>query len=183
MVTGFAPSGRLTTTTGFTRPKRVHAFALRLTSSPSRSSTTWLPASPPSQLHGARAITMVSTFQLTRSARLSLADQKRTKTNEGESRELSGRWTRHRIVRIFSSRDRIGKGQRPALSLGRPDRSCRPSAVVTEPHQGSDVGARLYAPLFGEPARTVRGRFKQHRLIGRPSGLVRFAEVLSRRRR
>jgi hypothetical protein len=37
-VTGFTSSGRLATLNSVTRPKRVHAFALRLTSSPSRAS-------------------------------------------------------------------------------------------------------------------------------------------------
>jgi len=37
-VTGFTLSGRLATLDCVTRPKRVHAFALRLTSSPSRAS-------------------------------------------------------------------------------------------------------------------------------------------------
>jgi hypothetical protein len=85
MVSGFTHSGRLTTTTGVTRPKWVHAFALRLTSSPSRSSTTWLPTPPPSQLHGERAIAMVSTFQLTRSGRLSLTDRNTRKRKHGQN--------------------------------------------------------------------------------------------------
>ena len=79
MVSGFAPSGRLTTTTGVTRPKRVHAFALRLTSSSSRTPYARSPARTPSRFHGERAIPMASTFQLTRSAKLCLANQKVTK--------------------------------------------------------------------------------------------------------
>ncbi len=86
MVSGFAASGRLTTTTGLTRPKRVHAFALRLTSSPSRTPTARLPTPPPSRLHGERAIAMVSTFQLTRSTRLSLTNQKQTKATKNSMR-------------------------------------------------------------------------------------------------
>jgi hypothetical protein len=86
MVSGFAASGRLTATTGLTRPKRVHAFALRLTSSPSRAPTARLPAPPPSRLHGERAIAMGSSFQLTRSARLSLTHQKVTKLTKGGTR-------------------------------------------------------------------------------------------------
>ena len=54
------------------------SLSLRLTSSPSRAPTTRLPAPPPSWLHGERAIAMVSTFQLTRSTRLSLTNQSRT---------------------------------------------------------------------------------------------------------
>ena len=49
------------------------SLTLRQTSSPHRGSANQLPAAPPSRLHGERAIAMVSTFQLTRSTRLSLA--------------------------------------------------------------------------------------------------------------
>jgi hypothetical protein len=52
------------------------SLTLRLTSSPSRAPTTWLPTPPPSQLHGERAIAMISTFQLTRSTRISLTDRR-----------------------------------------------------------------------------------------------------------
>src|SRR5262249_23946451 len=65
-------------TTGLTRPKRVHAYALRLTSSLSRAPTARLPKPPPSRLHGERAIAMGSSFQLSRSARLSLTHHKVT---------------------------------------------------------------------------------------------------------
>src|SRR5262249_48903043 len=57
------------------------SLALRLTSSPSRAPTTRLPASPPSRLHGERAIAMVSTFHLTRSTRLSLAHRNTRNVN------------------------------------------------------------------------------------------------------
>jgi hypothetical protein len=103
MVSGFAASGRLTTTTGLTRPKRVHAFALRLTSSPSRAPTARLPASPPSWLHGERAIAMISTSQLTRSTRLSLTDQKETKATKSESRARNGDEKRQGMMRIVST--------------------------------------------------------------------------------
>jgi len=52
------------------RPKG--SLAPRLTSSRSRAPTTRSPQSPPSRLHGERAISMVSTFQLTRSIELCL---------------------------------------------------------------------------------------------------------------
>jgi len=52
------------------------SLALRLTSSPQRASTIGSPRAPPLRLHAARAINMVSTFQLTRSARLRLAHQR-----------------------------------------------------------------------------------------------------------
>ena len=46
-VSGFTRSGRLATLgQGFTRPNRVHAFALRLTSSRPQASTARLPATP-----------------------------------------------------------------------------------------------------------------------------------------
>ena len=50
----------------------MDSLALRLASSPSQAPTGRLPAPPLSQLHGERAISMVSTFQLTRSTRLTL---------------------------------------------------------------------------------------------------------------
>jgi hypothetical protein len=66
------------------------SLALRLTSSPSRASTTRLPAPPPSRLHGERAIAMVSTFHLTRSTRLSLTHQKETKETKSRAQSLGG---------------------------------------------------------------------------------------------
>jgi hypothetical protein len=69
-VSGFTLSGRLATLTCVSRPKRVHARALRLTPSPSQAPTARSPAPPLGRLHGERAIPMVSTFQLTRSTRL-----------------------------------------------------------------------------------------------------------------
>src|SRR5690606_33050525 len=53
------------------------SLALRLTSSPQRASTHGSPRAPPHRLHVERAINMVSTFQLTRSARLHLAHRRR----------------------------------------------------------------------------------------------------------
>ncbi len=50
----------------------LDSLALRLTSSRSQAPTVQLPAPPLSQLHGERAISMVSSFQLTRSTRLTL---------------------------------------------------------------------------------------------------------------
>jgi hypothetical protein len=69
-VSGFTFSGRMATLTCVSRPKRVHARALRLTPSPPQASTARSPAPPLGRLHGERAIPMVSTFQLTRSTRL-----------------------------------------------------------------------------------------------------------------
>ena len=76
---GFRYSGTLATPIGVTRPNRVHLrYGWRLC----------LPRLQPEdcsirllgQLHGERALTMVSTFQLTKSARFSLAHQ-RTQRN------------------------------------------------------------------------------------------------------
>jgi hypothetical protein len=52
------------------------SLALRLTSSSHRASTAGSPPQPPDRLHGARAFTTASTFQLTRFARLRLTHQK-----------------------------------------------------------------------------------------------------------
>ena len=49
------------------------SLTLRLTPSPHRASTAGSPRQPPARLHGQQAITMVNTFQQTRSARLTLA--------------------------------------------------------------------------------------------------------------
>ena len=49
------------------------SLTLRLTPSPHGASTAGSPRQPPAWLHGQQAITMISTFQQTRSARLSLA--------------------------------------------------------------------------------------------------------------
>jgi hypothetical protein len=59
--------------TSLTRPNRVHAFALRLTPLHQEASTSELLLPPLLQLHSERALTMVSSFQLTRTARLRLA--------------------------------------------------------------------------------------------------------------
>ena len=59
------------------------SLTLRLTPSPHGASTAGSPRHPPDRLHGERAITKVSTFQLTRSTRLNLA---------------------HRITRIYANR-------------------------------------------------------------------------------
>ena len=86
-MSGFTQSGRMATPTCVTRPNRVHAFALRLTPSPSQASTSRLPGTPLSRLHGERAIPMVSTFQLTRSTRLPDApDERRWRSRNQESR-------------------------------------------------------------------------------------------------
>jgi len=52
------------------------SLTLRLTPSPHRASTAGSPRQPPARLHGQQAITMVNTFQQTRSARLSLAHRR-----------------------------------------------------------------------------------------------------------
>jgi len=68
---GFTQSGGLATLTLVTRPNRVHAYyALRLTPLLPWAPTKRSPSQPPRSLHGERALTMVSTFQLTRFARL-----------------------------------------------------------------------------------------------------------------
>ena len=56
----------------------MDSLSLRLTSSRSQAPTAWLPAPPLSQLHGERAISRVSSFQLTRSTRLTLTHPRRT---------------------------------------------------------------------------------------------------------
>jgi hypothetical protein len=68
-ISGFDISGRLATPIRVTRPKG--SLALRLTSSRSQAPTKELPPPPLGPLHGERAIPMVSTSQLTRSAKLS----------------------------------------------------------------------------------------------------------------
>ena len=73
---GFTISGKLATRICVTRPNRVHAFALRLTPLLPGASTAGLLRTPPHQLHGERALTMVHSFQRTRSARLRLAHQR-----------------------------------------------------------------------------------------------------------
>ena len=90
-VSGFIILGSLTTTDA-RHEAETGSLALWLTSSLSRSSTARLPTPPPSLLHGERAIAMVSTFQLTRSGRLSLADPR---TRRGEAmKEIKNAWRR-----------------------------------------------------------------------------------------
>jgi len=84
------------------------SLALRLTSSPSLAPTARLPASPPSQLHGERAIAMVSTFQLTRSTRLSLTDRRKRR---GKSRAEFRGWTNQGKVRMVSTIADATRGQ------------------------------------------------------------------------
>ena len=64
-----------------TRPKQVHVATLRLTCLCTRASTGQLPFPPPGLLHGERAISMVNTFQFTRSVRLGLTHQRNAKGN------------------------------------------------------------------------------------------------------
>jgi len=61
------------------------SLALRLTPSPHRASTAGSPRHPPAWLHGQQAITMICTFQQTRSARLSLAHRR-----HGDTEKASG---------------------------------------------------------------------------------------------
>ena len=98
-VSGFTQSGRLAAPTCVTRPKRVHAFALRLTSLSSRAPHPGSPRRTPSRLHGERAIPMISSFQLTRSAKLSLAHQM-TQMNADEDEE---EWNLLKISREFKN--------------------------------------------------------------------------------
>ncbi len=62
-----------------TRPKRVHAFALRPAGLLRGASTAGLLPTPPASLPVERAIDWITTFQVTRSARLILAHQKAQK--------------------------------------------------------------------------------------------------------
>ena len=71
-ISGFTSSGRLAAPRSGFHEAELDSLALRLTSWPSQAPTGRLPAPPLSQLHGERAISMVSTFQLTRSTRLTL---------------------------------------------------------------------------------------------------------------
>ena len=75
-----------------TRPNRVHAYALRLTPLHQEASTSELLLPPLPQLHGERALTMVSTFQLTRSARLGLAHQRKQRSQRKQSSSLLSLW-------------------------------------------------------------------------------------------
>ncbi len=101
------------------------SLTLRLTSSPSRAPTTRLPASPPSRLHGERASAMVSTFQLTRSTRLSLAHRrKRTGGGKGPAQgelagESTGPWAAPRFLVHFlwEFRHRNLEMKEPSLDL------------------------------------------------------------------
>ena len=70
-ISDFTPSGRMVT------PKRFHeaetgSLALRLTPLPSEAPSAGLLRHPLGQLHGERTISMISTFQLTRTIRLRL---------------------------------------------------------------------------------------------------------------
>ena len=69
-VTGFTLFGRLATLAFVTRPKRVHAFALRLTPSLTGASYRGSLHATPDSLHGERTISMISSFQLTRDDKL-----------------------------------------------------------------------------------------------------------------
>ena len=66
-------SARLAIPDELNEAESVHAIALRLTPLHQSASTAGLLQTPPHLLHGERALTMVHTFQLTRSARLRLA--------------------------------------------------------------------------------------------------------------
>ena len=86
----FHPSGRLTAPI-CCNEAAMGSLALRLTPSPSQASTAWLPITPPSRLHGERAIPMVSTFQLTRSTRLSLTHRIEHGLNTDGKAQITGR--------------------------------------------------------------------------------------------
>ena len=66
------------------------SLALRLTPSPSEASSAGHSDDSLGQLHGERAITMVSTFQLTRPTRLSLTHQEDTERTEKECHKVVG---------------------------------------------------------------------------------------------
>lgn len=73
---GFTTFGRLAALAFVTRPNRVHACALRLTWPSSRASHGGSPHRTPGRLHGARASTMTSTFQLAKPNKLDLTHRK-----------------------------------------------------------------------------------------------------------
>ena len=62
------------------------SLTLRLTPSPHRASTAGSPRQPPAWLHGQQAITMICTFQQTRSARLSLAHRRHRRHGDKDLR-------------------------------------------------------------------------------------------------
>jgi hypothetical protein len=72
---GFIISGRLTAPC-MRNEAESGSLALRLTPSSCGASTARLLRQPPARLHGERALTMFSTFQLKRSTRLRLAHQR-----------------------------------------------------------------------------------------------------------
>jgi hypothetical protein len=82
-VSGFITFGRLATLR-FLHEAESGSLALRLTSSSHGASAAGSPRQPPDRLHGERAITMISTFQLTQPTRLRLAHQR----NGGTQRVL-----------------------------------------------------------------------------------------------
>ena len=88
-IAGFTISGRMATLAFVTRPNRVHAFALRLTSSllqaPYRGSLLYTLKS----LHGERIITMNSSFQLIRNVKLCLTHQSHREATIEKRLELS----------------------------------------------------------------------------------------------
>jgi len=67
------------------------SLALRLTPSSHGASVAGSPRHPPDRLHGERAITMVSSFQLTRPARLCLAHQSSQRSAEYMNPACAGR--------------------------------------------------------------------------------------------
>ena len=83
-MSGFTRSGRMATPRLRFHEAGPGSLPLRLASSPSQASTAGLPRTPLSRLHGERAISMISTFQLTRSTRLILAHPTPTKAPEPE---------------------------------------------------------------------------------------------------
>jgi hypothetical protein len=95
------------------------SLALRLTSSPSRASTTRLPPSPPSRFHGERAIAMVSSFQLIRSTKLT----RRTEVNEDGEPSLKRRPRRPRKRTMGSTANRAQCFRRQLVDNGRGVRS------------------------------------------------------------
>jgi hypothetical protein len=84
---GFTTFGRLAALAFVTRPKRVHASALRLTWPSSRASHGGSPHRTPGRLHGARASTMTSTFQLAKPNKLDLTHRKHERTKTRNRRE------------------------------------------------------------------------------------------------
>ena len=133
---GFTPFGRLAALTSVTRPKQVHACALRLTSPSHWASHDRSPRHTPARLHGERAITMISTFQLIRPTRLTDAPKNsknpllRRKTSASQSsfvRQFSFCNFQFSIVSSHSSPSASAPIFRPSKGIEKLEQSPPPS--------------------------------------------------------